>query len=102
MEIKLAKMINGDFVIGVDAPEKDGLADVALVQLVPSASGNLSIAILPMGFPFEEEINGFITNDKLLYVIKKVPEELKNKYTESKTNIRIASAGSAGDGKIIL
>lgn len=102
MDIKLAKMINGDFVIGVDSPEKDGISDVALVQIIPSSSGNLSIALLPLGFPFEEEINGFLPNDKLLYVIKKVPEELKNKYTESKTNIRIASAGPSNDGKIIL
>lgn len=100
MEVKLAKIINGDFIIGLDDREKCGVSEAALVQIVPSASGSLSIALLPMGFPFEEEITGFVSDDKILYTVKKVPEELKNKYTEAKSSIRIAS--SAGDGKIIL
>lgn len=100
MEVKLAKIINGDFIIGLDDKEKGGISEAALVQIVPSASGSLSIALLPMGFPFEEEITGFVSDDKILHTVKKVPEELKNKYTEAKSNIRIAS--SSGDGKIIL
>lgn len=99
-DIKLAKIVSGDFVIGVDDQKKGGIDEAALVQIVPSATGSLSIALLPLGFPFEEEITGFVSNDKILYVIQKVPEELKNKYTEAKTNIRIASG--ANDGKIIL
>lgn len=100
-EVRLAKTIAGDTVIGIDAPEKNGIKDVASVQLVPSSTGNISIAILPFGFPFEDEIEGFLANDKLLYEINKIPEELKNKYTEAKSNIRIAKSNSS-DGKIIL
>ncbi|MBQ3033566.1 MAG: hypothetical protein IJD28_04225 [Deferribacterales bacterium] len=100
-EIRLAKTLSGDMVIGVDSPEKNGIKDVAAVQLVPSSTGNISIAILPFGFPFEDEIGGFLANDKLLYEINKIPEELKNKYTEAKSNIRIAQSNPA-DGKIIL
>lgn len=100
MEVKLAKIINGDFVIGLDDTVKGGIDEAALVQIVPSATSSLSIALLPLGFPFEEDIVGFIPNDKILHVVEKVPEELKNKYTEAKSNIRIAS--TSRDGKIIL
>lgn len=99
-DIKLAKIVSGDFVIGIDDQKKGGIDEVALVQIVPSSTGSISIALLPLGFPFEEEISGFLANDKILYVVQKIPEELKNKYTEAKTNIRIASGSK--DGKIIL
>lgn len=100
-EIRLAKTVTGDVVIGADDKEKNGIKDVAAVQIVPSASGSISIALLPFGFPFEDEIGGFLPNDRLIYEISKIPEELKNKYTEAKSNIRIAQTGAAG-GKIIL
>lgn len=100
-EIRLAKTITGDIVIGTDDAERNGIRDVAAVQMVPSASGSISIALLPFGFPFEDEIGGFLSNDKLIYEISKIPEELKNKYTEAKSNIRIAQTG-ASDRKIIL
>ena len=81
--------------------------DVAAVQAIPSGGG-MQIAILPFGFPYEEEIGGEIAADKVIYEYAKIPEELKEKYIEAKSNIKIASGmgdlggGSAGGSGLII
>lgn len=100
-ETRLAKIVTGEIVMGIDAPELGGIKDVANVQIIPSGGG-MQLALLPFGFPFEEDIKGFIANDKVIYEIEKIPSELIDKYTEAKSNIRIAKTGGSGDGGIIL
>lgn len=97
--IRLAKTLSGEIIIGEDS-NGSGIKNVAIVQMMPSPTGNLSIALLPYGFPFEDEISGYVSNQHLIYEISKIPEELKNKYTEAKSNIKIAQ--STPEGKIIL
>ncbi len=99
-DIKLAKTVSGEIIIGINDEDNKRIKDVAVVQIMPSPSGNLSIALLPYGFPFEDEISGFISKEHLIYEIKTIPEELINKYTEAKSNIKIAQ--NVPDGKIIL
>ncbi len=99
-DIKLVKLVTGDMVMGIEDKANNGLKDVANVQLIPSGSG-ISIAIISYGFPFEEDIKGFISNEHVIYEIDKVPAELLDKYTEAKSNIKIAKP-SGGDGSIIL
>ncbi len=88
MEIKIVKIVTGETVIGTKA--LDGLEDVALIQVIP-ASGGIQIAILPYGFPFEEKIGGKIASDKIVYEFKDIPEDIKNKYLEAKSDIKISS-----------
>ena len=95
--IRLVKLISGDMVIGVNDEEKKGLKNVGSLQFMPAETGGMNVALLPLGFPFEQEITGFISEDKILYEIEKVPEDLKNKYTEATSNIKLLSGGSNMD-----
>jgi len=88
MEIKVVKIVTGEMVIGIKS--LDSLEDVALIQVLPTSSG-IQIAILPYGFPFEEKISGKIGWDKVVYEFKDVPEDIKNKYLEAKSDIKISS-----------
>ncbi|MDY6821024.1 MAG: hypothetical protein SVN78_05325 [Deferribacterota bacterium] len=92
--VKLVKLISGDTVLGIFDEEEGKLKDIALVQAIPNAGSpsNLQIAILPFGFPYEDEIGGEIDMDKILYEYRRIPEDLKNKYLEEKSNIRISSS----------
>jgi len=88
-KIKLVKLVSGDTVIG--KLEEGKLKDVVQIQTIPTGGG-VQIAILPFGFPFEEEVGGGeISEAHILYQYAKIPEELINKYLEAKSNIRIAS-----------
>jgi hypothetical protein len=95
MEIKIVKIVTGETVIGTQV--QDYLEDVALIQVIPS-SGGIQLAILPYGFPFEEKIGGKISIDKIVYEFKNIPEDIKNKYLEAKSDIKISSSmpGSSG------
>ena len=96
MTIKFVKLVTGDTVIGTYNAEKNGLEDVAQIQVIPGSAG-IQIAILPYGFPFEEKITGFISMDKVVYEYSKVPEDLENKYIEAKSNIKISSTMPTGN-----
>ena len=105
--IKFVKLVSGDVIIAQYDEENKIYKDIALVQAIPSGGG-MQIAILPFGFPYEEEIGGEISEDKVLYVYDKTPEELKEKYVEARSNIKIANgldnlggANSSGGGLII-
>lgn len=87
-EIKIVKIVTGETVIGTKV--FDNLEDVALIQVIPS-SGGVQLAILPYGFPFEEKISGKIPCDKIVYEFESVPEDIKNKYLEAKSDIKISS-----------
>ncbi len=90
MSVKFVKLVTGETVIGTYNPEKNGLEDVAQIQVIPGSAG-IQIAILPYGFPFEEKITGFISTDKVVYEFSYVPQDLENKYYEAKSNIKISS-----------
>lgn len=89
MEIKIVKIVTGETVIGTKV--LDCLEDVALIQIIPS-SGGIQLAILPYGFPFEEKISGKISLDKVVYEFSDVPEDIKSKYLEAKSDIKISSS----------
>ena len=106
-DVKFAKLISGDTVIGVYNSDEKKLEDVAIVQAVPSqGSSGVQIMILPFGFPYENEITGEISEDKILYEYKKIPDELKTKYLEEKSNIKISprmpDLGGGGKGGLII
>ena len=94
-EIRLGKLVSGDFVIGVNDEEKKGIKNIGSLQFVPAENGGMSVALIPFGFPFENEFTGFISNDKIIYEIEKVPEDLQNKYTEATSNIKLISGSKS-------
>jgi hypothetical protein len=107
--VKFVKLSSGDTVIGVMDEENKRLNDVAIIQTIPTSAG-MQIAILPFGFPYEDEIGGSIDTSFIMYEYKKYPEEIVNKYLEAKSNIRITSSlsdidglgGKSGKGGLIL
>ena len=88
--MKFAKLVTGEMVMGTYNEQEDKLEDVALIQVVPSSAG-IQIAIVPYGFPFEEKITGSIGMDKIVYEFKDVPSDIENKYIQAKSNITISS-----------
>jgi hypothetical protein len=107
--IKLVKLVSGDTVIG--KLEEGKLKDIVQIQTIPTGGG-VQLAILPFGFPFEEEVGGGeISEAHILYQYAKIPEELINKYLEAKSNIKITSnmpdldklsgSGKGGSGLIL-
>ena len=84
-EIRLGKLVSGDFIIGVNDEENKGIKNIGSLQFVPAETGGMSVALIPFGFPFENEFTGFISNDKIIYEIEKVPEDLQNKTKQNKT-----------------
>ena len=90
-EIRLGKLVSGDFIIGVNDEENKGIKNIGSLQFVPAETGGMSVALIPFGF---------ISNDKIIYEIEKVPEDLQNKYTEATSNIKLISGSN--NGNIIL
>ncbi len=107
-DIRLVKLVSGDTVMGNYDAEKKTLNDVVIIQAVPTATGSVQLAMLPFGFPYEEEINAKLDERHIMYQYVKVPEELKNKYLEAKSSIKITSSlsgltgGKDGGGSILL
>jgi len=95
-DIRLVKLVSGETVMGNFNAETNTLNDVVMIQAVPTVSGGVQLAMLPYGFPYEEEINVKLDAKFFMYEYKKVQEELKNKYLEAKSSIKIAPGGSFG------
>ncbi|WP_022851227.1 hypothetical protein [Limisalsivibrio acetivorans] len=88
-DIKFVKLVSGDTIIAQYDEENNKLTEVVSVQAIPAGNSGMQIALLPFGFPYEEEAGGSIDADKILYEYNSLPEDLKNKYIETKSNIRI-------------
>lgn len=113
-EIKLAKLVTGETVIGKN--EDGNIKEPAIIQTVPTQQG-VQIMIVPYGYPFEPEMGGEISAEHIIYNYEKCPEELEKKYVEASSNLTIASgatldqldkmgggsgSGSSGGSGIIL
>ncbi|MCD8553975.1 hypothetical protein [Seleniivibrio sp.] len=105
--IMFAKLVSGETIIGIKDEEAGVCKDVVLVQAMPTHTGSLQIAIVPFGFPFEDEVRGSIRLDHVVYEYKDTPADLANKYVETKSNIKIAGnlggfGGGSSDSGLIL
>lgn len=102
--IVFAKLVTGEMVLAEKSADGESIENICLVQVVPAASGSMQIAIVPYGFPFEEDVRGEISMSNVLFQFKEVPGDLADKYIETKSNIKIASnmsglGGNPGGGK---
>jgi hypothetical protein len=89
-EIKLVKLVTGDFVIGKWVEEEGKLKDPAILQTIPTQNG-ISMALMPFGYPFDTSIEGEISKDHIVYWYKNIPAELESKYLEASSNLTISS-----------
>ncbi len=96
-DIRLVKLINGDMVLGKYDADNRKMTDVALLQSVPTQQG-VQMALLPFGYPFENEMTGEISFDHILYEYKTFPEELKHKYLEASSPLTVAGGGITAPG----
>lgn len=94
-EIKLVKIVSGDMVIGKVGAEEGKITDVATLQTMPTQQG-VQMMLLPFGYPFEQDFEGSISLDHVIYEYKECPEELKTKYMESTTNLTLSTGGMGG------
>ncbi len=92
-DIRLVKLINGDMVLGKIDESQGKILNPATVQMMPTQQGGVQMAILPFGYPFDNEIEGEISTEYIMYHYKNVPDDLKNKYLEASSNLTISSAG---------
>lgn len=90
--IRLVKLINGDMVLGKIDDAEGKIKGPASVQMMPTQQGGVQMAILPFGYPFDNEIEGEISTEHVIYEYKNVPDDLKNKYLEASSNLTISSA----------
>ena len=91
-DISLAKLINGETVLGKWDEESKTIKEVALLQTVPTQQG-VQMILLPFGYPFETDMKGEISFEHVLYKYSTFPDELRNKYIEATSNLTISTPG---------
>lgn len=91
-DIRLAKLVNGDMVLGKWSEDGKTIKDPAVLQTVPSQQG-VQMVILPYGYPFEQDMAGEISTEHIIYEYQTCPEELQTKYTEASSNLTLSSPG---------
>ena len=90
-DIQLVKLITGDMVIGKINEEQGKLKDPATLQTIPNQQGSVQMALLPFGYPFDNEIEGEISLEHVIYRYKNMPDDLKNKYLEASSNLTLST-----------
>lgn len=100
--IVFAKLVSGETILGIKDTAAGVVKDVCLVQAMPTHTGSLQIAIVPFGFPFEDEVRGEISLSHVIFEYKDCPGDLANKYIETKSNIKIAANLGGGSGSGII
>lgn len=94
-DIRLVKIISGEMIIGKYNAEKNALTDVAVLQTVPTQQG-VQMMLLPYGYPFDQDFDGEIGYNHVLYTYKKYPGDLNDKYLEAISNLSLSSGGLGG------
>jgi hypothetical protein len=100
-KIVFAKLVSGEMILAEKDAEAGVVRNICQVQVMPTQTGGMQIAIVPFGFPFEDEVRGEIALANVLFEFKDVPTDLADKYIETKTNIRRAPSmnGLGGGGQ---
>ena len=94
-DIRLVKLINGEMVMGKWSEDGKRITEPAVIQTVPTQQG-VQMIMLPFGYPFEQEFEGEVSTEHVLYEYKKCPEELKTKYMEAVSNLTLSAPGGLG------
>lgn len=92
-DIRMAKLINGDMVIGKWDAEEKKIKDPAMIQALPTQQGGVQMLLLPFGYPFDQDMGGHVSMEHVLYEYRKCPDELKTKYLEATSNLTLSTPG---------
>ena len=93
-DIRLVKLAGSEMVVGKYDEEKNALTDVAMLQTMPTEQG-VQILLLPYGYPFDQGFDGEISYKHVVYQYKNLPQDIKDRYLESTSNITL-STGNLG------
>ncbi len=91
-DIRMAKLVSGEIIIGKYNELANQFDEVALMQSVPTKEG-VQMMMLPYGYPFEQTFVASVDLKHVMYAYQSTPEELQNKYIEILTNISIQKSG---------
>lgn len=91
-DIRMAKIVSGEIVIGKFDATASVINDPAILQTVPTQQG-VQMMIMPYGYPFDSGFDGSIAFSHILFEYKSCPEELKTKYMEACSNLTLSSGG---------
>ena len=91
-DIRMAKIVSGEIVIGKFDAAASAINDPAILQTVPTQQG-VQMMIMPYGYPFDSSFDGSIAFSHILFEYKSCPEELKTKYMEACSNLTLSSGG---------
>lgn len=94
-DIRLVKIITGEMIIGKYSAEKNAITDVAVLQTIPTQQG-VQMMLLPYGYPFDQDFEGEISMNHVLYSYKKYPSDLNDKYLEAISNLTLSTGGLGG------
>lgn len=92
-DIRMAKLINGDMVIGKWEADEKKIKDPAMIQAMPTQQGGVQMLLLPFGYPFDQDMGGYVLMEHVLYEYRKCPDELKTKYLEATSNLTLSTPG---------
>ena len=91
-DIRMAKIVTGEIVIGKFDADAGLITDPAILQTVPTQQG-VQMMLMPFGYPFDNSFDGSIAFTHILFEYKTCPEELKTKYLEACSNLTLSSGG---------
>ena len=91
-DIRLAKLVNGETVLGKWDEAENAIKEPAVLQTVPTEQG-VQMMLLPYGYPFDQDFGGTISLDHVIFQYKTCPDELEKKYLESTTNLTLSTPG---------
>ncbi len=92
-DIKLAKLVTGEMVIGKFNTETNSLEETAIMQTMPTKEG-VQMMLLPYGYPFEQSFSASIDLKHAIHIFKNAPDEIQTKYLEAITKLTLATQQS--------
>lgn len=94
-DIRLVKTVSGELVVGEFSASENIIKEPAALQSIPTQQG-VQMMLMPYGYPFEQDFEGSISYNHVIYTYKSCPEDLKTKYLEARSNLTLSSGGLGG------
>ena len=94
-DIRMVKLVSGETALGKYNKETNSIDDPAVLQTIPTQQG-VQMMLMPFGYPFDTEFAGSISFSHVIFTFKNITEDLKTKYLEACSNLRLSSGGLGG------
>ena len=100
-DIRLVKLVSGELVMGKYHAATKTLNEVAIMQTVPM-EGGVQMAMLPYGYPFDQQFTGQISEVHFMFQYSKAPEEIQSKYLEVISGLITPGGAASGGSSLIM